>query len=690
MKTAPPDPDLVELERRMYEIVTDIKFKQSRQTYIEKRMKKLLRQISEKQMLVIKSDKTNNYYFMTPEEYYGLMEKELHKEYKIDKENSIEDKINKNAKDVGDKLGISERLEVVRKVDTYLLLKDHKDSFYREKQCRLINPTKNQLGIVSKKILDVINAKARSCLKVNQLRSTQDAIDWYNQIEDKKTKTLLKADIKEFYPSINEKVIKNALQYMKSKGIVVSDEEEEYILKAKVQIASSLNINWVKKKSPFDNSMGANDSCELCELVGLFLLAKIKDQKKEVISSIAIYRDDVIITLKKHGKQINETKSILTKLFKDEGLTLCEWDEGTKMTYLDIEFSLHDGTYRPFKKPNDNSKYLSKHSDHPKKVLESVPLTVAHRINMLCSNQEIFSSVKNDYEMDLKLQGYKNVSLEYKPPENLEERMVHSENKKKKNEKKSRQILWFVPPFTKQIDRGTSVGRKFFTIIDTCIPKTHPLHKIINRNTIKMSYRTMPNFGKIVKGLNKKVTDKFIKKRQKESDKNLNESKKPRGRPKYATKKDCNCARTHPCPLDNKCNRSEVVYKAVINSSNEEINNSFYIGGALEFKKRYSNHLQTFRNKEVEQECSLKDFVWDLKERQIEFTVQWEILKQSRSYRPGDKACSLCVDEKLYVLENSKNNKLINKDILNMEKCRHKNKYLVLNWKRCKENSDGV
>ena len=94
MKTATPDPDLVELERRMYEIVTEIKFKQSRQTYIEKRMRKILRQISEKQMLVIKSDKTNNYYFMTPEEYYGLMEKELHKEYKIDKENSIEDKIN--------------------------------------------------------------------------------------------------------------------------------------------------------------------------------------------------------------------------------------------------------------------------------------------------------------------------------------------------------------------------------------------------------------------------------------------------------------------------------------------------------------------------------------------------------------------------------------------------------------------
>ena len=134
-----------------------------------------------------------------------------------------------------------------------------------------------------------------------------------------------------------------------------------------------------------------------------------------------------------------------------------------------------------------------------------------------------------------------------------------------------------------------------------------------------------------------------------------------------------------------KYNRSDVVYKAVINSPNMEINHSYYIGGANEFKKRYSYHLITFRNRNIQQECSLKDFVWDLKDRGIGFTIKWQRLKQSRSYKAGDKKCSLCLEEKLYVLENSNDNKLINKDILNMEKCRHKNKFLLLNWKRRKE-----
>ena len=80
------------------------------------------------------------------------------------------------------------------------------------KQCRLINPTKNPLGVVSKRILDKINVQAREILKVNQLRSSQDAIDWFNNIANKRNKTLVKADIKEFYTSISENVIRSAIK----------------------------------------------------------------------------------------------------------------------------------------------------------------------------------------------------------------------------------------------------------------------------------------------------------------------------------------------------------------------------------------------------------------------------------------------------------------------------------------------
>ena len=112
---------------------------------------------------------------------------------------------------------------------------------------------------------------------------------------------------------------------------------------------------------------------------------------------------------------------------------------------------------------------------------------------------------------------------------------------------------------------------------------------MINRNTVKMSYRTMPNFGKIVKGLDKKVTEKFIKERNEECDRNTREQKKLRGRPKYVSKKGCNCDSTHPYPLEKKCNRWDAVYKAVINSPNVEINNSFYVEGAHFFHICYKS-----------------------------------------------------------------------------------------------------
>ena len=158
--------------------------------------------------------------------------------------------------------------------------------------------------------------------------------------------------------------------------------------------------------------------------------------------------------------------------------------------------------------------------------------------------------------------------------------------------------------------------------------------------------------------------------------------KKNKGRPKYHTKKQCNCDRNHPCPLNNECNKSNVVYKAQIESENEEVNEYFYIGGATKFKERWANHISSFRNKNCKQECALKDFIWKLKHDDIKFNINWSIMRQSKSYTAGDKACLLCLDEKLAIMENANNPKLINKDISIGGKCLHKFKFLINNWKK--------
>ena len=62
-----------------------------------------------------------------------------------------------------------------------------------------------------------------------------------------------------------------------------------------------------------------------------------------------------------------------------------------------------------------------------------------------------------------------------------------------KRRTRGRNISWFNPPYSANV--ATSIGAKFLKIIDRSFPPTHVLHKIINRNTIKISYRCMPNFS---------------------------------------------------------------------------------------------------------------------------------------------------------------------------------------------------
>ena len=69
---------------------------------------------------------------------------------------------------LGRDLGISEKLEVVSKRDSFLLLRDFEESLYRKKQPRLINPMINQCGVINKTTLDCLNSEFRSHERVNQ------------------------------------------------------------------------------------------------------------------------------------------------------------------------------------------------------------------------------------------------------------------------------------------------------------------------------------------------------------------------------------------------------------------------------------------------------------------------------------------------------------------------------------------
>ena len=76
---------------------------------------------------------------------------------------------------------------------------------------RLLNPTKSELGKISKHILQQISTNIRTALNVNQWQNTSEVIKWFQNIKNKKLHTFTVFDIQEFCPSIAEKLLKDAV-----------------------------------------------------------------------------------------------------------------------------------------------------------------------------------------------------------------------------------------------------------------------------------------------------------------------------------------------------------------------------------------------------------------------------------------------------------------------------------------------
>ena len=91
---------------------------------------------------------------------------------------------------------------------------------------------------------------------------------------------------------------------------------------------------------------------------------------------------------------------------------------------------------------------------------------------------------KLNTKIRLKKSGY-NVDLKY------------INNKSEKTKTGKRNIICFNPPFSKPV--STNVAKTFLQLVTKHFPRTHKLHKIFNRNTIKVSYSCMNNMSKIIK-----------------------------------------------------------------------------------------------------------------------------------------------------------------------------------------------
>jgi hypothetical protein len=344
-------------------------------------------------------------------------------------------------------------------------------------------------------------------------------------------------------------------------------------------------------------------------------------------------------------EKIENTKKAICKIFEKNGLKITIEANKKVVNFLDVTLDLQKELFKPYNKPGNVPIYINEKSNHPPAIKKSVPEGINTRLSRISSNEKVFNEETKIYQEALNRSGFK-YKLKYKPEKKPD---------RKQNRKRSRNITWFNPPYDASVK--TNVGKIFIKIIDTCFHKDHPLRKIFNRNTVKVSYSCMPNIKAKIDAHNHRQLRNIIKEST-----------------------NCNCHNKNDCPLNGKCREKNIVYQATVQPIDSNGTNiDTYIGlTENEFKVRYRNHKQSFNNKALKNATELSKHVWKLKDRGISYIINWKIIGKAKPYSNISKKCYLCLLEKYHIICN-KENATLNQRTELIGHCRHYSKYLLKN-----------
>ena len=156
-KTPPQHELLKPFERDMYNLIGNIQFRKVSDP-TAREMNDEVAKIGSSNKVIVNADKTGNKYEMTASDYKQLMHDNLTQDYKLDNSNKLAE-INEDTKKHARSLQIIDRMERHSESNAFLTIKDHKPDFPNTIKCRIINPASNNLGKVSKRVLDKINTK---------------------------------------------------------------------------------------------------------------------------------------------------------------------------------------------------------------------------------------------------------------------------------------------------------------------------------------------------------------------------------------------------------------------------------------------------------------------------------------------------------------------------------------------------
>lgn len=647
-KCPPRIEELEPFEEDLLKMIETIQFRKTTNGF-QQRLREDVERIKKSKDIIVTADKTRNLYTVSKDQYDKLLRNNITKTYKPAAAHTYDD-INREAQQIARTLELDDRVECMAKKDAYITLKDHKENFSSALPCRLINPAKSEIGVISKTILDNILTAVQQQLQLNMWKSTSAVTDWFERIQGKQRCTFLCFDIVEFYPSISEDLLKRALRFA-SRYTNISQQDTDIILHARKSMLFGQDREWIKKNTGlFDVTMGCLDGAEVCELVGAYALATLSDTLNK--GDIGLYRDDGLgVFWDVSGHEADRIRKDTIKTFADLGLRITIQTNLKTTNFLDVTLDLITEKYYPYRKPNDRPMYIHRLSNHPPNVIKNIPASINRRLTDISSDQAAFAQASPLYDAALKESGY------IQKTQFLEDRKKETGTKRKN---RRRTITWFNPPFSTNV--STNIGRRFRCLVTKHFPKGSTLHKIFNPNTLKVSYCCMPNMAATIKHHNNQII------------------RKSRSPPSHDVR-TCNCRRKDQCPLDNECLSRCIVYKATVETAeNPSEDPKEYIGlTATTFKERFNAHQHSIRHRQHQHNTALSKHIWSLKDSDIEYSIKWSVHRRAAAYSNETKRCNLCLAEKVAIITADKTRSL-NKRTELVSKCRHQSKFHLCNF----------
>ena len=135
----------------------------------------------------------------------------------------------------------------------------------------------------------------------------------------------------------------------------------------------------------------------------------------------------------------------IVKNFKDTNFSIDIIINLVEVNLLGVTFNLANETYRPYKKPNDEIKYIIVSSNYPPQVIKEIANIINEKLSRNSSNKKVFNESKSYYEDPLNKSGYKTQNV------------------------------------------STNVAQTFLKLIDKHFPRSLRFYKTFNRNTMKLS-----------------------------------------------------------------------------------------------------------------------------------------------------------------------------------------------------------